>query len=80
MREKLLIAAARAFIAGDCAKEAIDAFVAAHEWAKAKKVAAELEPGSVSLYVVVVVVQQQQQQPGSVSLYVSPFYFSLVAR
>ncbi|KAK4305876.1 hypothetical protein Pmani_022262 [Petrolisthes manimaculis] len=37
-------AAAQMFLAGDMNKEAIDAFITAQEWNKAKKVASELEP------------------------------------
>lgn len=46
MNAKRYISAAQVFIAGDQIKEAIDAFIAAQEWTKAKKVAQELEPRS----------------------------------
>ena len=37
-------AAAQLYLAVEMVKEAVDAFVAAHEWSKARKVARELEP------------------------------------
>lgn len=44
MTMKRYVSAAQLFIAGDQIKEAIDAFIAAKEWAKAEKVAQELDP------------------------------------
>ena len=41
---KRYTAAAQLFLSGDMVKEAIDAFIAGQDWAKAKKVAKELEP------------------------------------
>lgn len=40
----LCMQAAEMFLRCDMTKEAIDAFISAQDWAKAKKVAKELEP------------------------------------
>ena len=43
-------AAAQVFLGSDRVREAIEALVQASDWQKAKKIAQEMEPRSVSLY------------------------------